>query len=246
MYSKESVERALKLFITLLEKGETDEKDRDLVFAYKEDPSAQEIITQMIEKEAGIKILGVGDKMYVTPHIDNKVFGYTNDELRTKLGLRQDNVAMGLKLYLCYFIILATLAMFYNSEDMNTKVRQYVPIEELEGYITEKLQMLGTGDYGEYLSSEYEFNFASVQEFWMSMPAFDETLTNQRAGHKSRVSHILKVWGFLEEEGLAKVAVDAEIHPTDKLDHMVRKYYSHQKRKDELLALIQQKEIFYA
>ena len=42
------------------------------------------------------------------------------------------------------------------------------------------------------------------------------------------------------------MAVDSEIHPTDKLDHMVRKYYSHQKRKDELLSLIQQKEIFYA
>ena len=59
MYSKESVERAIKLFILLLEKGETDEKDRDLVFAYKEDPIAQEIVSQMIEKEAGIKILHV-------------------------------------------------------------------------------------------------------------------------------------------------------------------------------------------
>jgi hypothetical protein len=246
MYSKESVERAIQLFILLLEKGETDEKDRDLVFAYKEDPAAQEIVTQMIEKQAGIKILSVGDKLYVTPHIDNRVFGYTNEELRVKLGLRNDNVPMGLKLYLCYFIILATLAMFYNSEDMNTKVRQYVPIEELEQYITEKLHMLGTGDYGKYLSAEHEFNFAAVAEYWHSLPAFDETLTNQRAGHKSRVSYILKVWSFLEEEGLAKVAVDAEIHPTDKLDHMVRKYYAHQKRKDELLSLIQQKEIFYA
>ncbi|PWK13458.1 DUF6063 family protein [Tumebacillus permanentifrigoris] len=246
MYSKESVERAIKLFILLLEKGETDEKDRDLVFAYKEDPVAQEIVAQMIEKQAGIKILHVGDKLYVTPSLDNKVFGYSNDELRVKMGLRQDSVSMGLKLYLAYFIILATLAMFYNSDDLNTKVRQYVPIEELEQYVTEKLQMLGTGDYGQYLSAEYEFNFAQVAEYWQSMPAYDETLTNQRMGHKSRVSYLLKVWSFLEEEGLAKVAVDSEIHPTDKLDHMVRKYYAHQKRKDELLALIQQKEIFYA
>ena len=246
MYSKESVELAIKLFILLLEKGETDEKDRDLVFAYKEDPVAQEIVSQMIEKEAGIKILHVGDKLYVTPHIDNRVFGYTNEELRAKLGLRNDGLSSGMKLYLSYFIILATLAMFYNSDDLNTKVRQYVPIEELEGYVTEKLQMLGTGDYGQYLSAEHDFNFHTLAEHWMNMPAFDETLTNQRAGHKSRVSYILKVWAFLEEEGLAKVAVDSEIHPTDKLDHMVRKYYSHQKRKDELLTLIQQKEIFYA
>lgn len=246
MYSKESVERAIKLFVLLLEKGETDEKDRDLVFAYKEDPAAQEIVSGMIEKEAGIKILTVGDKMYVTPHIDNRVFGYSNEELRIKLGLRNDNVSMGIKLYLAYFIILSTLAMFYNSDDLNTKVRQYVPIEELESYITEKLLMLGTGEYGEYLSAQYEFNFQSVGEYWNSLPAFDETLTNQRMGRNSRVSFILKVWAFLEEEGLAKVAVDSELHPTDKLDHMVRKYYSHQKRKDELLTLIQQKEIFYA
>lgn len=246
MYSKESVERAIQLFILLLEKGETDEKDRDLVFAYKEDPTAQEIVSQMIEKQAGIKILHVGDKLYVTPTIDNKVFGYSNEELRVKMGLRNDNVAVGLKLYLAHFIILATLSMFYNSDDLNTKVRQYVPIEELEKYVTEKLQMLGTGDYGKYLSAEHDFNFHSVAEYWLSMPAFDETLTNQRMGHKSRVSYLLKVWAFLEEEGLAKVAVDSELHPTDKLDHMVRKYYAHQKRKDELLSLIQQKEIFYA
>ncbi|ASS74269.1 hypothetical protein CIG75_04225 [Tumebacillus algifaecis] len=246
MYSKESVERAIKLFVLLLEKGETDELDRDLVFAYKEDPAAQEIVAQMIEKEAGIKILGVGDKLYVTPAIDNKVFGYTNEELRVKLGLRSDNVAMGLKLYVAYFIILATLAMFYNSDDLNTKVRQYVPIEELEQYITEKLQMTGEGEYGAYLSQEYEFNFQQVAEFWQNMPAFDETLTNQRMGRNSRVSYILKVWSFLEGEGLAKLAIDSELHPTDKLDHMVRKYYSHQKRKNDLLALISQKEIFYA
>lgn len=246
MYSRESVERAVKLFILLLEKGETDEHDRDLVFAYKEDPAAQEIVGQMIEKEAGVKVLNVGDKLYITPSMDNKVFGYTNEELRVKLGLRNDNVSMGLKLYMAYFIILATLAMFYNSDDLNTKVRQYVPIEELEAYVTEKLQMLGDGEYGEHLSAKYEFNFSQVAEFWQNMPAFDETLQNQRMGRNSRVSYILKVWAFLEEEGLAKVAVDAEIHPTDKLDHMVRKYYSHQKRKDELLQLIQQKEIFYA
>ncbi|TCP58208.1 hypothetical protein EV586_102661 [Tumebacillus sp. BK434] len=246
MYSKESVERAIKLFVLLLEKGETDEKDRDLVFAYKEDPAAQEIVAQMIEKEAGIKILGVGDKLYVTPAIDNKVFGYTNEELRVKLGLRSDSVAMGLKLYVAYFIILATLAMFYNSDDLNTKVRQYVPIEELEAYVTEKLHMVGTGEYGTYLSQEYEFNFQQVAEYWQNMPAFDETLTNQRMGRNSRVSYLLKVWSFLEEEGLAKVAMDSELHPTDKLDHMVRKYYSHQKRKNDLLSLISQKEIFYA
>ncbi|ARU60051.1 hypothetical protein CBW65_02445 [Tumebacillus avium] len=246
MYSKESVERAIQLFVLLLEKGETDEKDRDLVFAYKEDPAAQEIVAQMIEKEAGIKILGVGDKLYVTPAIDNKVFGYTNEELRVKLGLRSDNVAMGLKLYVAYFIILATLAMFYNSDDLNTKVRQYVPIEELEQYVTEKLHMVGTGEYGDYLSQEYEFNFQQVAEYWHNMPAFDETLTNQRMGRNSRVSYLLKVWSFLEEEGLAKVAMDSELHPTDKLDHMVRKYYSHQKRKNDLLSLISQKEIFYA
>jgi hypothetical protein len=108
------------------------------------------------------------------------------------------------------------------------------------------LQMLGTGEYGEYLSAEHDFNFAMVAEFWANLPAFDESLSNQRMSEKSRVSYILKVWSFLEGEGLAKVAVDSELHPTDKLDHMVRKYYSHQKRKDELLSLIQQKEIFYA
>jgi len=78
-------------------------------------------------------------------------------------------------------------------------------------------------------------------ELWRDLPEYDQTLVRLRGSKNNRVSFILKVCAFLQEEGLVVVAHDREIYITEKLHQMVQKYYSDGGRKEQLLALIRKK-----
>ena len=76
------------------------------------------------------------------------------------------------------------------------------------------------------------------------MPTFDESLKHPRRGRNNRISFLLRVLSFLENEGLVQIIQDAEVRLLPKLEHLILRYYFHSQRKDELLALLSTPESF--
>ncbi len=233
-WAKDDVQWAFRIFMKLLEEGTIREDFRDYHFAYQRS-EVRHIVEELIEKEASVKIFQTGGTLYITPGVDNLLFGYTNAELREKIKLRDNG-----ELYLAYFSMLCLLAKFYNSEDQSLASRQFVPIEELEQTITDYVQTVSetAEDQLELLEESYQLSLRSVAEKWLDLPTFDDKIKNLRGARNNRISFLLRVLRFFEEEGLVLVLEEREIRLLPKLQHLILKYYFHGQRKEMLLQLL--------
>lgn len=233
-WHKDDVMWAFRIFIRLLHNGVIDENERDYHYAYQRS-EVRQVIEEVIEREAEVKIFATGGNIYLTPGVDNSYFGYTNAELRERMKLRNNS-----ELYLAYFVILCLLAKFYNSEDQSLTSRQFLPLEELEETVTEHVNtvMESEPEDVELQEEKYQLNLRSVSETWQDMPAFDDSVKNLKSARNNRVSFLLRVMRFLEEEGLVQVLEDTEVRILPKMEHLVVKYYFHSQRKEMLLELL--------
>lgn len=233
-WHKEDVTWAFRIFTKLLQDGVIGENEREYHFNFRRS-EVRGILEEVIEREAEVKIFSVDGSIYLTPGVDNYFFGYKNARLRELMKLRDNS-----ELYLAYFAILCLLAKFYSSDDQSLTSRQFVPLEELEETITEYVDSVLEADREEieYLEGEFQLNLLSVAEKWQDMPAFDDTLKSLRAARNNRISFLLRVIRFLEDEGLVQILEDREIRILPKMEHLVVKYYFHSQRKEILLELL--------
>ncbi|MGM0508059.1 MAG: DUF6063 family protein [Fusobacteriota bacterium] len=233
-YTIEDMKWAFKIFMYLIKNGIIPEDKSDYLYAYQKN-EVRYIIEEIIEEEADCKIFSFGNAIYLTPGINNWFLGFSNEELKSEMGLRTNN-----ELYLGYFTILCLLAKFYNSEDQNMATRQFLPIEELESKITEQIDKFK--ELGEMALDQQEksleLNITKIILEWEDLPVFDEELKNLRRGRNNRISFILRIMGFLEKEELVQVLENREIRLLPKFEHMILKYYFHTERKEKILNLL--------
>lgn len=235
-YKAESVAKGFQLFLELVQKGSVG-LDSELLLEYRNDPELQDLFVNIFEPEAKVKLINTINTLYLVPETDNRVFGYTNEQLRQKMKLVDNK-----ELYLAYFIITCLLALFYGSESMDEIQRSYVKYEELERFTTLKLRELGEGEETEELEKELEINLRSTKDLWLDMQEKDESITRLRSTTKNRASFIAKVSSFLSEEGLIHEQ-GTEIYVLEKTEQIIRKFYSDNQQKSKLLSLLTLKEV---
>lgn len=233
-WHEDDVRWAFRIFMKLLEKGVIDESQREYHYNYSR-AEVRNILEEIIEKEADVKTFSTAGKLYLSPGVVNRIFGYKNAELREKMSLRNNS-----ELYLAYFVILNLLAKFYNSDDQSLASRQFVPLEEMEETVSRHINTIMEADPEEVDMQEDNFriNLRSVAEVWLEIPAFDDKITNLKRALNNRISFMLRVMKFLEEEGLAQVLEEREVRLLPKMEHLVLKYYFNSHRKDYLLQLL--------
>ena len=234
-YDLEDIRWAFKIFMYLVKNGSIPEDERDYHYAFQKN-EVRYLLEEIIEEESDVKIFKLGGVIYLTPGVDNWFLGYSNQQLRDKMKLRNNR-----ELYLAYFVILCLLAEFYNSKDQSMASRQFLGLEELEENVTEQINQINTTPEREVKQSEeqLQLNLSEVAEVWSDLPVFDDELKNLRRGRNNRVSFILRVMSFLEDEGLLQVLENREIRLLPKFEHLIIKYYFHSERKDKLLKLIE-------
>ncbi len=238
-FGEEDMRWAFKIFLYLVENGTISEEEADYYYAYQKE-GVQYFLEEIIEEEADCKIFSLDGQIFLTPGMNNWLLGYSNQELRNKMSLKTNK-----ELYLGYFIILCLLAKFYNSDEQAMTSRQFLLVDELEEMITqqvEKIQSLSENDL-QHREQELEITLSSVAAVWEDLPVFDEQLKNIRRGKKNRVSFILRVLAFLEEEGLVQVLENKEIRLLPKFEYLVVKYYFNSQRKEKILDLISEENV---
>lgn len=246
----ESIRKAFNIFLNLIERTEIKKSDNPGLFSEYEDPEVSNIV-HLMEEEADIIIIRSGDTLYYSPKVENRFLGFTNAELRNALRLANNT-----ELYLVYVIILGIIIKFYSGEDYNNKVRTMLKIEELESYITEKMESImeltdysvkeddsiKTGnesdDNENTLDEKLSYNFSAAAKLWVDMPAYDEKIIQYSLSTGTRISYVFRTVRFLREQGLANIDNENEIFTTNKMDALIMGYYPESSRKREILSFL--------
>ena len=132
-----NLEKALDIYTILATGKSLSSKDKETSELYNSFYADSEVydITMSLIKRLGLKLYEYNDSIFVTAGHGNKVFGYTNDDLKRKLGLRLNK-----ELYLIYFIVYEALLQFYKTSD-TYQIKDYIRIDELIEAVTNMLPM---------------------------------------------------------------------------------------------------------
>ncbi|MED0939883.1 DUF6063 family protein [Bacillus mobilis] len=234
------VEAAFELFLVFLRKGKIEKNEGDLYQLYDKE-QVQDILHQLIEKKANMKIFEAKDGLYIVPNMDNEIFSYSNEELRIKMKLKNNR-----ELYLAYFAMLAVVSKFYNSEDQTLSTRVYVTIEDVESTINYHIEQFEKSikefDDTEDLADFYDLDIDGIVKTWNGLRVYDEKAKNIELTEKNRIGFLLKVFRFMQEENLFIVREYKEIELTEKLKRIVTSYYFNSFRKEQLMNLLQKSD----
>ena len=162
-----NLDKAIEIYSKLISGEEICKRHPDNGPLYDEfygNAEVYDIVMNMMKK-MNLSLYEYNDSLYITAGEGNRVFGYTNDDMKKLLGLRLNK-----ELYLCYFIMYMTLLYFYK-DSSSYQFREYVKseniIDETSKYladITKKLDVLSTDEVE-------QDSFKAIALLWDELPA---------------------------------------------------------------------------
>lgn len=117
-------------------------------------------VQQLVEKICELQGLHIIDKfengLFITPGISNKLFGYSNEELRKILKANNND-----ELYTHYFIIYIVMTMFYK-ETIGVPCRQYVTSSDVVNRVDSVLSSVKGND-------KEGCSLSSIKKYWTNL-----------------------------------------------------------------------------
>ena len=121
-------------------------------------------IVQAALKKFNLNIYEYNNGLYVSAGDNNKVFGYTNEELRNRLGLRVNR-----ELYLVYFIIYNIITEFY-TDSASTTYAQFVRVEDIVHNVERSVATIIDKKLGMIVDDVEENSFKQIAMTWDALP----------------------------------------------------------------------------
>lgn len=186
--------------------------------AYYQNAEVYEILNQILKK-LNLNIYEYKEALYLTAGEGNRVFGYTNEELKRLMGLRYNR-----ELYMAYYIMYQIMLCFYQ-DSASYQYREYVRLEEIVKEVSDSLLAI-TGDLQIYAMDEIEENsFKSLALLWEELPTVTgEDREQLRASRASRMGLVKLVCNFLISQGLF-LDVQERYYPTDRMKALTEQYF---------------------
>ena len=231
---KETLEQALALFKALLSGEEVSKnKNKELYDQYIYHTDVEEVLQFMMDK-LDLGLYRYNEKLYLCPSVENNIFGYTNEELKRKIPriIRND------ELYLCYFIIMTVITMYYKESAMDTPIA-YIKFGDLVEAVTGKFESMITIQDIEKISEEKAFNFAEIAKVWQRLPDAREDFVT--GGKNDKISFIRNVCNFLRDEKLVIIDEDRNVlFPTDRFKAIIYNYFEDRENKNDIFQFVYQ------
>lgn len=195
----------------------------DLYEEYAGNAQVYDILHTMLKK-SNLKIYEYKQALYVTAGEQNRVFGYTNDELKKTIGLRVNK-----ELFLAYFIIFETLLLFYKSSS-DFSSREYVKAEEVIEAVTLGLKRSEKDSLKELMSDTEKDSFKTLAVLWDELPltAVNEDNASLKAARGSKTGMVKLVFNFLQEQKLF-FETGGKYYALDRFRAMAENYYDEAK-----------------
>ncbi len=232
MEMDENLDVALEIINTLIQNKEISKgKNVSLYQKYVNSSDIGNLADKIAEK-MGFDIYRMDNTLNLCVMLDNKIFGYTNEELKKKIKMINKNE----DIYLMYFIILTILTCFYRESGLNSP-RSYLNLSELLETIEIKFQSLVKEDI-EKTSRENEYNFVDIKNVWERLQDAREDIAV--GGKNDKISFVKLVLHFLEEEKLINFNEERQIISiTKRFKAIVYFYFENNKEnKNKLLEYV--------
>lgn len=230
MTNNEQLQQALKITNQLLEnKSISFKSDSDLYELYVSDMSIQELVYTILTSY-GLTLIEYRKALYVSPGIDNTLFGYKNEELRQAMNLETNK-----ELYLCYFIMYTIMTVFYK-ESAFTTYKDYITSTEIVDRVDATLQSMSL----ETLRDEETYSFTAIKEFWgnlsqMSLHQSEENLESLRRT-QSQFYFVTRSLHFLVGQGLLlRNEIERNYVPSEKFKALIAHYFDDRDVKNALM-----------
>lgn len=222
---EKSLEKALDIYSTLITGQEVSRSNADTRELYEEYYGNQAVydITNRLMKKLNLNVYEYEDSIYITAGDGNRIFGYTNDDMKRLLGLRVNK-----ELYMVYFIMYNALLSFYQ-DSASFQVKEYVKLSDMLEQVSSYLSRI-TSDLSVYSMSELEEDsFKTIALLWDELPAVtSDDKDKNRASRASRVGYIKLTFNFLVAQKLF-VEVEDRYYPTKRFKAIAENYFEEYK-----------------
>lgn len=217
-----NLDKALLIYSKLISGEEVSKRDSENGQLYEEYYSNAEVydIVGSIFKKLNLCLYEYNDSLYVTAGEGNRVFGYTNDDVKRILGLRLNK-----ELYLCYFIMYMMLIYFYRDSE-SYQFRDYIKPEKV---IEETDRFLSgiTGELALFAREDIEQeSFKAIGLLWDSLPITTSGGEGEKAkaSRASKSGYVKLTFNFMVSQGLF-VENDDRYYPTDRFKALSENYF---------------------
>ncbi len=222
-----SLEKALDIYSALITSQEVSRSNADTRELYEEYYSNQAVydITNRLMKKLNLSVYEYEDSIYVTAGDGNRIFGYTNDDMKKLLGLRLNK-----ELYMVYFIMYNALLFFYQ-DSASYQVKEYVKLEDMLEQVSSYLSRI-TSDLSVYSMDELsQDSFKTIALLWDEIPTVtSDDKDKNRASRASRVGYIKLTFNFLVAQKLF-VEIEDRFYPTKRFKAVAENYFEEYKGK---------------
>lgn len=224
---EKSLDKAIDIYSALItgqEVSRTNPDTRDLYEEFYSNSAVYDITTKLMKK-MNLNIYEYNEAIYISAGEGNKVFGYTNEDMKRQLGLRLNK-----ELYTVYFIMYNTLLLFYQ-DSASYQVKEYVKLEDVLEQINTHLSKI-TSDLTIYQMDEVEADsFRTIGLLWDELPTVtSDDKDKNRASKASKTGYIKLTMNFLIASKLF-VDVEDRYYPTDRFKAIVENYFEEYKGK---------------
>lgn len=220
-----NLDKALDIYAALITGQDISRNSKETREMYEDFYSNSEVydITTRLLSKLNLSVYEFNDSLYVTAGEGNKVFGYTNDDMKRILGLRLNR-----ELYMSYFIMYMTLLHFYQ-DSASYQVKEYIRLEEVMQEVSDFLKTL-TDNLSVYSMEDLQQeSFQSIALLWDELPAAtSDDKEKNKASRASRTGYIKLTFNFLISQKLF-VEIEERYYPTDRFKALVENYFEDNK-----------------
>lgn len=215
-----NLDKAMEIFACLIT-GETVGKDnhRDLYDAYSSQAEVYDILDAVLKK-SNLRLYEYRNTLYVTAGDENRVFGYTNDELKKAIGLRLNR-----ELFLAYLIIYDVMTLFYETTSGEAALA-YVKTDMVIESTTSLLSGV-MARFESIVQNDIEENsFRTLALLWDELPlmAENDDISTLKAARGSKTGFIKLVFNFLISQDLFAESA-GKYYITDRMRALIENYY---------------------
>lgn len=228
MYSNmdnRSLEKAMELFGKLIAGEEISvrtSKNVELYQEYRDHAEVANLLDTMLT-QMNLKLYEYNETLFITAGNQNRVFGYTNEELRRLIGVRLNK-----ELYLCYFIIYQIITKFYTQSGTYTYT-EYVKIEDIMKAVDAGLHNVIEGMEQFRLNEIEENSFEAIANLWDELPTVaNEENMGGKASRGSRYGYMKLVFNFLLSQSLF-LEMEERYYITDRFRVIITRYFEEER-----------------
>lgn len=216
-----NMDKALELYakLTMGEEIQRSHPENGRLYEeYYQNAEVYEILNQILKK-LNLSIYEYKEALYLSAGEGNRVFGYSNEELKRLMGLRYNR-----ELYMGYYIMYQILLCFYENS-ASYQYREYIRLDEIVKEVTTSLSGI-TRDLSIYAMDEIEENsFRNIALLWEELPLITGEEQDQlRASRASQMGLVKLICNFLLSQGLF-AEVNERYYPTNRMKALTEQYF---------------------